>query len=212
MAAKDDTITEEDEPTLRSKAPEIPPPAPALFIQAKYWTRGPRAQTTTVTIHTAECHEGRGAARAVASFFRDPRDAKGPIPPERGGSAHYVADNVEYVQCVREEDRAWHAGPVNAYAIGIELAGAAGQTAAEWDDDYSRHVLSVAAALVADICTRYEIPVRKLTIEQVAAREPGICGHVDVTKAFRSGTHWDPGPSFPWGLFIAMVRAAAGLE
>ena len=71
---------------------------------------------------------------------------------------------------------------------------------------------AVAAALVADICTRYEIPIRKLTLEQVAAREPGICGHIDVTKAFKTGTHWDPGPAFPWGLFIAMVRAAAGLE
>lgn len=216
MAEKDDSITE-DEPTLRSKVPQfVPPPNryqdAAVFIQAKYWTPGPRRSTTLITIHTAECHEGKGAARAVANFFRDPHDAKGPIPPQRGGSSHYVTDDVEVVQCVREEDLAWHAGPVNGDSIGIELAGAAGQSQVQWGDEYSTRTLANAAALVADLCQRYAIPIRKLSPDQVWAREAGICGHIDVTKGLRTGTHWDPGPNFPWQLFLGMVRAAAGLE
>lgn len=212
MAEKDDSITEADEPTLRTRAPDAPAPS-YPFVQARFYTRGPRATTLMLVVHTTESHEIKGSARNVAAYFRDPRGADGkPLPPDRGGSSQYVIDDQEVYQCVREEDSSWHAGPVNGYSIGIELVGAAGQTAAEWDDEYSRAVLARAAALAADICQRHGIPIRKLSPEEVAAKEPGICGHIDVTKGLKTGSHWDPGPAFPWGLFLAMIRAAAGLE
>ena len=79
-----------------------------------------------------------------------------------GVSAHYCVDSDSIVQCVREEDIAWHARGGNATSIGIELAGYAGQGPKGWDDDYSWAVLEQAATLTADVCARHRIPVRWL--------------------------------------------------
>lgn len=172
-----------------------------LFIQAKNFTRSTKPRTISlITIHTAENHERPGAARNVANYFA------GANAPQ--ASAHYTVDSLEVVQSVRDDDVAWHAGPVNGYSIGIEHAGRAGQTPAEWDDDYSRAMLERSARLVAALCHRYSIPVVRLTAEDLAAgRREGICGHVDVTRGLKHGTHWDPGPSYPWSTYLDMVRA-----
>lgn len=171
------------------------------FIQAKNFTRSTKPRTVTlIVIHTAECGERPGAARNVAAYFA------GANAPQ--ASAHYCVDSLETVQCVRDADVAWHAGPVNGCSIGIEHAGRAGQTPAEWADDYSLATLARSAALVASLCYRYGIPVVRLTADDLAAgKRAGICGHVDVTKGLRYGTHWDPGPSFPWSMYLDMVRA-----
>ena len=198
MAEKDDTITE-DEPTLRSKAPK-PEPFVRPFIQARHFSRGRAMGTRLIVVHTAECHEVKGAARNIATWFA------GPQAPQ--ASAHYCVDDREVVGCVLESDVAWHAGPVNPFSLGIELSGAAAQGPQEWGDEYSTRVLANAAALVAELCAIHDIPIRKLGPDQVKT-ESGICGHVDVTKGTRSGTHWDPGEFFPWTLFLDMIRAAS---
>lgn len=171
------------------------------FIQAKNFTRATKPRSITlIVIHTAECGERPGAARSVAHYFA------GASAPQ--ASAHYCVDSLETVQCVRDEDVSWHAGPVNGISIGIEHAGRAGQTPAEWADDYSLATLERSAKLVASLCHRYSIPVVRLTAEDLAAgKRSGICGHVDVTKGLKSGTHWDPGPNFPWSTYLGMVAA-----
>jgi len=78
-------------------------------------------------------------------------------------------------------------------------------------------MLQLAAKEVAAICQAHDLPVRRLSVAQVRAayyapaveRPKGICGHVDVTAAYPEdqGSHWDPGPNFPWVEFLAMVRA-----
>ena len=109
-----------------------------------------------------------------------------------------------------ENQIAWHAPGANGNGIGIEHAGYAKQTEAQWLDAYGMDMLRRSAELVAHICKRWNIPVVRLTPELVKAGRRGICGHWDVTQAFRKSTHTDPGPNFPWTRYMAMVAEAMG--
>jgi N-acetyl-anhydromuramyl-L-alanine amidase AmpD len=70
-------------------------------------------------------------------------------------------------------------------------------------------MLRRSAVLVADVCARYAIPIYKLSTAEVLAGVRGICGHADVTNAFRKGDHSDPGPHFPWDHYLELVRVAS---
>lgn len=155
-----------------------------------------------IVIHSTESHERPGAARAVAQNWFALAKAR--------VSAHYLVDPLEVVQCVPDELAAWHAGKINSVSIGIELCGKAGQSADEWLDEHSKATLGRAAGLVAYLCKLHSIEVRVLTDAELLASltDPsttGIVGHVDCSRVL-GGTHWDPGPSFPWLDFMIAVR------
>jgi N-acetyl-anhydromuramyl-L-alanine amidase AmpD len=172
------------------------------FLPARWFTPGRTKRANLVVIHSMEGGKTPYAAKTCANFF-----AKG----SRRVSAHYCVDSGQVYQSVREQDTAWHAPNANARAIGIEHAGYARQTPAEWADSYNSAMLKRSAKLVADICRRNRIPIVKLSASDVAAGKAGIASHADVTKGTGvSGGHWDPGPNFPWDRYIAMVREAAG--
>lgn len=191
------------------------------FIPAKNFTPSSRTRVSAIGIHTAECQEHPAAAENVQAFFGN-QPKHGAIDlkwrpdgkPWEGASAHYTVDIDSITQSVLEKDIAWHAGPANGFSIGIEHAGAAKQTAEEWEDEYSRAMLERSAELAADICRRHEIPVVRLTAQDLAAgRREGFFGHIDVTNGLQAGKgHWDPGPSFPWDHYLARVRAHLARE
>jgi len=155
-----------------------------------------------VVMHTMEAPETSMTAENVAAWFA----GQNPKYPPPKASTHYCLDNDSVVQCVRESDVAWHASDANHNGIGVEMAGFAKQTKEQWEDDYSLAMLRRAASLVARLCRDHKIPVTLLTPDDLKAKKRGLCGHDTVTKAFPgSGTHWDPGPWFPWDLFLGMV-------
>ena len=141
-----------------------------------------------VVIHTMEIPERAGAAETCARWFANR------LSRSRRTTASTPTITI---QCVREEDIAWHARGGNANSIGIELAGYAGQRALGWGDAYSRAVLDRAARLTAGVCERHGIPIRRLRAADLVAGRRGITGHADVSAAFRKSDHWDPGPGFP---------------
>lgn len=171
------------------------------FVRARNFTSGRRKTIRLLVVHTAECGEVANAAENLASW------CAGANAPR--ASWHYAVDSTSATQSVREGDTAWHAPGVNSESIGVEHAGRAAQDANGWSDAYSVALLERSARLVANVCKRHAIPIRKLTPAEVLNGERGICGHVDVTRAFPSqGSHTDPGPAFPWQRYLDLVRAA----
>jgi N-acetyl-anhydromuramyl-L-alanine amidase AmpD len=201
-----------DEATLKAagalgfKAPaEIVSKYP--FVPAKWFTPGPRrCPITVLVIHDMEAPEGPKTAENVASYFKDPKDKDGnPVK----ASAHYNVDSDSIVCSVKDEDIAWHAPGANSNGIGIEHAGYARQTREEWLDEYSTATLKRSAKLVAELCIKYGIPVKWLTVDELKANQSGICGHVDITNAFNGGKgHTDPGPGWPRDIYIQWVQEA----
>lgn len=173
------------------------------FIQAANFTKLGRERTIRyIVLHSMESGETDMVAENVAAWFAGPNAPK--------ASAHYCVDRDSAVQCVQDNDVAWHAPGLNSLSIGIEMAGKASQTAAEWADAYSFQMLNMAAALVASLCRKYSIPVRAVGPSGLLMDMPGITTHAAVSEAFKKSDHWDPGPNFPLNKFIDTVRGMSG--
>lgn len=193
-----------------SSAPPAEPPVPIgstpdAYIQAKNFTRGRYgAPVTVIVLHTMESKEKPGTARNVAQWFA------GDSAPQ--ASAHFCVDDAEIIQCVQETDIAWGAPGANRQGLHIEHAGVAAQTPEQWADAYSDAMLRRSAVLVAALCRRHGVTIKRIGPEELKSGSRGICGHVDVTNAFPvKGGHTDPGPSFPWAHFIELVMDADGM-
>jgi N-acetyl-anhydromuramyl-L-alanine amidase AmpD len=171
---------------------------PYPFIQARNFTKATRRSIDLIVIHTMEAPEKPETAENVARWFA------GRTAPR--ASAHYCVDADSVVQCVRDQDVAWHAPGANHNGIGIEHAGTARQTSADWSDDYSSRMLALSARLTAELCRKYAIPAVRLGPAQLRAGKRGVTGHIDCTRAFGVGSHWDPGPNFPWARFVDAVH------
>lgn len=171
------------------------------FVQAKHasilWPR--RRTPTQIVIHTAECIETRDAAAESLALW-----AAGPSAPQ--ASWHYAVDRGAIVQSVRDTDIAWHANKANDKAIGIEHAGYAAQTAAQWHDAPSTEILERSARLVAMLCRHWRIRTDYLSDAMIRAGRPGIFGHVDANRALGTPGHTDPGSHFPWQRYLDLVR------
>lgn len=181
----------------------------APFIQARNYTKASRLVVQAVVIHTMEAPEGPKTAENVANWFAS-QPLNGTIVNGSrfaGTSAHWNVDSDSVVQSVREQDVAWHAGPVNNWSIGVEHAGYAKQSEPEWLDDYSMAMLVWSSQLVAEICRRWDIPVTRLTADDLRkGKRNGIFGHSDVTDGLTGGLgHRDPGKYFPWQMYLTMV-------
>jgi hypothetical protein len=160
------------------------------------------------TVRLVVIHTGEGILRAVdmARFLDSNPDA----------SAHATCDADTTIAPMVPYDRAaWTLGSGNPISDNIELCAFAGFTRAQWLSEGNitspkgttvrnpRAILRRAAQWAAERCRARNIPIRKLTVEQVRAGWHGICGHIDWNLAHNAGDHWDPGPGFPWDVFIS---------
>ena len=128
-----------------------------------------------------------------------------------GSSTHYLTkrDGTPREQHVAEADAAWTPGNGD-YAqrsINIEFERFA-------KDPWTSDELANAVATCAPIIARHNIPAEYLGKDNAGKR--GIIGHQDVPDPNNPGQwggsshHGDPGPKFPWGAFIAALKAAGG--
>lgn len=174
-------------------------PAPVYLGPAAHTSAGDNKPVKRIVIHCTVSPCEAGGARNIAAYFRS---------KTAGGSAHYVVDPGETVQVVYDGVIAWHAPP-NPNSLGVELCDPMKGKKARWADADHTAMLDRAAELVAGLCLAYDVPVRKVGAVGLKLGRKGICGHVDVAKAFGQSTHWDPGPGFPWRAFVKQVKAAA---
>lgn len=166
------------------------------FVRARSWTSGRiSGQPTVIIIHTTEGSEGRTSAEDGAAYDARRTD---------GTSCHFFVDQDTTVQCVYTWDEAHHARRHgNDVGIGIEVCGKAGQTDAQWADAASAGAVEQAARLGVALRRKYgkwRFPLVNLTPTQLRNGERGFAEHLDATRAWPEdgGSHWDPGPNFPW--------------
>lgn len=168
------------------------------FIPARDFRKVPPGRKVNkIVIHDMEAPERADTAENIARYFQR---------PDRPSSAHICVDSDSIVQSVRDSHIAFAAPGANHDGIQIELAGYANQKMRDWLDQYGVPLLANAAYATAQYCLKYDLPIRKLSAREVKAGERGICGHADVTEAYRESNHTDPGKDFPWDFFISLVR------
>jgi N-acetylmuramoyl-L-alanine amidase len=145
-------------------------------------------EISLIVIHVEE-----GSNEGTAKWFSD---------GAAHASAHYgIGRDGAVLAFVPEEETAWHAGNAeyNRRSIGIELEGHIADPRA-----FTEPMLCSLAALCADVCRRYALPVdRKHIIGHHEVPDPE-----DPSRGGGEGHHTDPGPYFPWKRFIAAVAAA----
>lgn len=180
------------------------------FKQALNYTRAQRARESIkwIVLHSMEGPEEATRAEHVARWMSGELAPKFPAPRT---SAHYAVDSDSIVQMVRDRDVAWHAPGANKFGIGIEHAGKAKQTREQWLDAFSGPMLLMSAELSAALCNLYVIPRVFVDASDLLKGEAGITTHAEVTKAFKRGTHIDPGPTFPMDWYLDRVAELAAL-
>jgi peptidoglycan hydrolase-like protein with peptidoglycan-binding domain len=169
------------------------------MIQAAHDSGTPNSPITRLVIHATVSPTRLGQARATARYFQS---------QSSGGSAHFVVDPGEIIQCVPVNTIAWHAPP-NRGSLGVELCDSQVGSASRWGDSAHHQMLDRAAALVASLAKTHGVPIVKINAADLRAGRHGICGHVDVSQAWRQTDHQDPGSGFPWATFMAMVQSHA---
>ena len=172
------------------------------FVQASGYTRGrPDGPPLWIVIHDMEAGESSLRAESTAAYFAT--GAGG-----RAVSSHYCVDDDSVIQCVRLADSAWTVGnrPGNNRGINWELSGFARQTRAEWLDPFGLAMFAQMAPIVRADAAEYGIPLERRSVAELRALRPGVTSHNDLRLAFGVTTHTDPGPAFPWDVWLQMME------
>lgn len=161
------------------------------FIAAR-WMGGSQTPKLIV-LHSTVGPTKAGSARGVANFFARETNKT---------SAHYVVDEGEVIQCVKDHVVAYHCG-YNQDSIGVEMCDYPSDKASRWDDAEHLRLERRTARLVAELCMAYDI--RPYYVPAIALKlgVRGITTHAQMSLAFKASTHWDPGA---WRRFRFMRR------
>lgn len=141
-------------------------------------------------------------AQAVGRYFQG-------LPSNRKASAHSGYDSWGVADYVHDHDVAYAAPGANHNGKHYELAGYSADD--DWAHPEMEDMLRLCAADVASDASKYRIPLIWLDRNDLkAGRTQGITSHVEITYGYPElhGTHTDPGPHFPVGRFLELVKAA----
>lgn len=168
-----------------------------------------------VVIHTAE---GATSAAGLGGYFGTTAAAS---------SSHVGIDADGVIQYVPYARQSWTLRNGNPISENAELCGFASMSRAEWLSERDvtrefipgkgrktvrrpRQMLRHAAAWTARRCAENKVPLRKIGPADVDAGQRGVIGHADWTLSrVGQGTHTDPGPGFPWDVFMEDVQRFA---
>lgn len=159
-----------------------------------------------LVVHTSEGGEGPTSAEGLAGFIASPATS-GNV-----ASYHYIADHERIIPIVPDDYVAYANAGANHDSLSICHPGKAGQTTTEWADPASAAQIEQVARWLADKSDEYSIPLDWLDPSAVFAGTRGVCGHNEVSKAFKRSTHTDPGTSYPWALVLGRARQLSTTE
>lgn len=161
-----------------------------------------------VVIHTnqgphSSSSAGDPSAESLAHYLDSTAATPDPV------SYHVLVDDDSVVTYLPDSAESWSA--FNSNPIGLHLCFIG---YAEWSrDEWLRHrrMLQMGADRVAQWCSLHRIPLKKLVPQEVVNKDWGVIGHADWTYASKMinpkspDSHTDPGPGFPWDVFIQLV-------
>lgn len=127
---------------------------------------------------------------------------------QRNASWHYIVDNDHLIQQVPDNVIAWAAPGANKDGLQLEICGFAKWSRKMWFTHQA--TLKRAAWQVARWCVEYGIPARYMTDAQLGNGYMGITSHVQVNRVYKGSDHSDPGPNFPYGYFLWLVKRRIG--
>lgn len=167
------------------------------FIQARWYIQTSGRVIAHIVVHAMQAPESEGRAANCANNF---------AVTERPASAHYCIDDNEIWGSVLLKDVCYGANGVNHDGIHLEHAGYSDQTSTDWLDEYGRKMLTRSAALTAELCREFRLPVVFVNAEGLLRGDKGITTHAEAEIAFPYGGHWDPGPEFPMDYYLSQVE------
>lgn len=162
--------------------------------------RGPRDPKTVplIAIHTYECPRegGERALRNRASYQQTSRTGSyNVLVAADGKSLRANDDNYTPAASLVTGDR-------NGFHLSF-LAYASDSRATWLKYDAQ---LREAARICGEWVKLYGHAVRRLSVEEVRSKKvKGFCSHGDISAAYRESDHTDPGPNFPWDVFLRYV-------
>ena len=156
-----------------------------------------------LVIHTSEGGEGLTSAENLAAFIQTPRTST------NLASYHYIFDTDRIIPIVPDAWIAYAAGGGNAQGLHACYPGKAGQTPEQWADNVSSAQHEQAAQWLVDKGREYDIPLVKLGADDLRAGKRGVCGHHDVSLAFKKSDHTDPGKAYPWTTVLGRAQQLA---
>ncbi|MBC3186279.1 N-acetylmuramoyl-L-alanine amidase [Corynebacterium sp. zg-331] len=147
-----------------------------------------------VCIHTTENDPGTPASAVADYQIRS-----------QSGSYHMLVDSAGTRLRENTDDWiTWSSGNQgNNLLLHISFVFRAHYSRAQWLAQ--EKMLRAGAEVVAYWCSRYDWPVKQVGVGGL----PGITTH-DATRAWGGTDHTDPGPNFPWDVFLGYVREAQG--
>ncbi len=151
------------------------------------WIGSPNFDTNRKPIDKIVLHWIAGRIDSADSVFQD---------TNRNTSAHYAVGQSEIHQYVKEENVAYHAGSyeINQHSIGIEHEGGP-------DLPITEAVYKQSIELIAEICTRYNIPIDDYHIiphRQIKATQcPGTLDLQRIITGVKSAVIPQPIPQPP---------------
>lgn len=122
---------------------------------------------------------------------------------ERPSSYHRIVDRDSTVVCLPDQATAFGIGDLNSPTLHIAFA----LRAADWSDPRkakaARPMLERGAAVCAEWCQEFGIPLTWLARDAAFGRSRGFIRHGTADPTRRS----DPGRDFPAGLFFELIAA-----
>lgn len=123
----------------------------------------------------------------------------------RTGSYHRLVDATGQITLANTDDRqVWAVGNKgNDIALHVSLVAQAKMTREQWLAQPK--MLEGCARVIAYWARTYDIPLVKLSREELGAGKHGVAGHLEA-QVWGNTDHWDPGYHFPYDVVLARAK------